>query len=175
MHANAKNNIFKTTFVNRLAQTASDALHENLRSDLAQRVANLLDNVSESSAICNMCCELSHEASKCDSFNDIQEEYRSVAESVIKYLNHDISRRCARQLSHQLLEDMTRPNWELLHHDMDYVINTNRNTLADDFCWELVYFSDRWSYVRLMRSAYSFAKVLLKESVTATGKPCRKE
>lgn len=128
--------------------------------------SNKLDRQhSESSVLCNECCKVASYVGRKKSL-DLKTctMLFNVIADVLWYLGVS-SRKLSHKAARTLVYEMTYTNWSKLNRPEGYLNNVDAESLYDKLTSDLTYFSDRWSFNRLLRLAYTFADVLVQEKV----------
>jgi len=155
-------------YKNKLASFVYDRF-EHISPYRQSKLADCFMDVAYSNSmgckLCTECCTYAHKfknSSKLDLA--MCNTYFDVVSDILWHLNIS-SRKQSKYVARVLVYEMTHTNWERLTRDRAALANTPMMDLIDSFCCDLVYFSDRWSLNRLLRSTYSFGDMLIKNDV----------
>lgn len=160
--------------LNRVASKLVDFLEHNvlwhLRCEqLYELVANFAHKVdrlySEGNVLCDECCKVaSYVRQKQHLDLKTYNVLFDVVADVLWYLGVS-SRRCSYKAARTIVYDMTYTNWSKLNRPEGYFNDVTAESLYNNLTSDLTYFSDRWSFDRLLRFAYRFGNVLIQENV----------
>lgn len=120
---------------------------------------------SETSVLCDECCKTAGYVRRKGSL-DLKTctTVFNVIADVLWYLGVS-SRKLSYKAARTIVYEMTYTNWSKLNRPKGYLNNVDVEPLYDKLTSDLTYFSDRWSFNRLLRFTYTFADVLIQEKV----------
>lgn len=129
-------------------------------------LSNKLDRqYSEGSVLCDECCKVASYVRRRKSLdlNMCNLVFDAIAD-VMWYLRVS-SRGYSHKAARTVVYEMTYTNWSEINRPEGYFNGTTFESLYDNLASDFTYFSDRWSFNRLLRLAYKFADVLVLENV----------
>lgn len=160
--------------LNRAASKLVDFLeHDVLRHVRCEQVHELVANFvrkvdrlySEGNVLCCECCKAASYVRR-KQFLDLKtcNVMFDVVADVLYSLGVS-SRSCSYKAARTIVYEMTCTNWSKLNRPEGYFNGVTVESLYDNLASDLTYFSDRWSFNRLLRLAYRFGNVLIQENV----------
>ena len=156
--------------VSNVVAVLDNVAHRLPRYDEVRKVvdnfSNKLDRqYSESSVLCDEFCSLARYVKRRGSLDlkTCTMLFDAISD-VLWYLGVS-SRRLSYRAARTIVYEMTYTNWSKLNRPDGYLNDVTVKSLYDSLTSDLTYFSDRWSFNRLLRLTYTFADVLIQEKV----------